>query len=356
MALEGFREYMEIVVHKARLVILLASAFAAGSIAAARAESAPGYTVTRAVLLGAPDRWDYVVFDPPSHRIYVAHGDRIAVVDGHDGEILGEIDGMPGGTHGIGISTATGEGYTDDGKAGEAAVFDLNTLKVKSRIAVAPDADAIVFDGVSDHVFVIDGDPGKVSVIEPKSDTVVATIDGGGKLESAVSDNRGDLYVAGVEKRDVVRIDTRTNVVTAHWAIPDCASPHGVAIDVKTHRLFVSCVNSLLVAVDTRNGREVASVPIGKGTDAAAFDPKRRRVFSSNGLDGTLSVIQEETAGAFIATATIKTAVSGRTMSIDPDTGRLYIAAADTDPSPTPGGRPRPRPGTLKLLFLDPAR
>jgi hypothetical protein len=41
-------------------------------------------------------------------------------------------------------------------------------------------------------------------------------------------------------------------------------------------------------------------------------------------------------------------------MALDPDTGRLYIAAADTDPNPTPGGRAKVRPGTLKLLVLDP--
>ena len=144
--------------------------------------------------------------------------------------------------------------------------------------------------------------------------------------------------------------------MTAHWPITDCASPHGAAIDAATHRLFVSCVNERLVVVDTDTGKEVAGVPIGRGADAAAFDPKRRLVFSSNGLDGTLSVIREETPDTYVVVATIKTAPSGRTMGIDPETGRIYIAAADTDPSPTPGGRPIPRPGTLKLLFLDPAR
>jgi DNA-binding beta-propeller fold protein YncE len=338
------------------LGILLASGFAAGLVQAARAETppTPSYAVTRAVPLGAPDRWDYVVFDPASHRVYVAHGDRVAVVDGHDGTVLGEVDGIAGGTHGTGISTETGQGYTDDGKAGQAIVFDLKTLQIARKIPVKPDADAIAFDPASGHVFIIEGDPKTVTVIDPKTNAVVADIDGGGGLEYAVADGRGSLFVAGAEKRDVVKIDTRTNSVAAHWPIADCASPHGVAIDAQARRLFVSCVNHLLVVVDTDSGREVASAPIGGGTDAAAFDPQRRRVFSSNGLDGTLSVIQEKDPDTYAPLATIPTAVSGRTMSIDPATGRLYIAAADTDPSSAPGGRPRPRPGSLKLLFLDP--
>ena len=48
-------------------------------------------------------------------------GDRLTVVDGRDGKVIGQVEGMPGGTHGIAISHAAGLGYTDDGEAGEAA-------------------------------------------------------------------------------------------------------------------------------------------------------------------------------------------------------------------------------------------
>jgi DNA-binding beta-propeller fold protein YncE len=338
------------------MALLVASGLALGIPVTTQAETPPGpnYVVSKVVPLGAPDRWDYVVFDPASHRVYVAHGDRVAVVDGKDGTVIGEVDGIPGGTHGTGISTVTGQGYTDDGRAGEAIAFDLETLKVKARIPVEKDADAIAFDPASGHVFVVEGDPHKVAVIDPKTNAVVASIDGGGGLEYAVADGKGALFVAGEEKRDVVRINTFTNTVEAHWPIADCTSPHGVAVDAASRRLFVSCVNQILVVVDTDTGTEVARAPIGAGTDAAAFDPRRKLVFSSNGRDGTVSVIQEKDPNTFLPVATIKTAVSGRTMSIDPQTGRLYIAAADTDPSPTPGGRPVARPGSLKLLFLDP--
>jgi hypothetical protein len=44
--------------------------------------------------------------------------------------------------------------------------------------------------------------------------------------------------------------------------------------------------------------------------------------------------------------------VSARTMSLDPRTGRLFVAAADTDPSPTPNGRPEIRPGTVTAADL----
>ncbi|HZZ69458.1 MAG TPA: hypothetical protein VFE18_14900, partial [Phenylobacterium sp.] len=117
-----------------------------------------------------------------------------------------------------------------------------------------------------------------------------------------------------------------------------------------------SCVNGLMTVVNADTGRVVATAPIGKGTDAAAYDPKRGLAFSSNGFDGTLSVIRQSGPDSYALAATIPTALSARTMSIDPETGRLYIAALDTDPPAAPGGRPKPRPGTLRLMFYDPAK
>src|ERR1700689_503943 len=70
----------------------------------------PSYHISKVVPLGSPDRWDYVVFDPESHRVYVAHGDRVTVVDGIGGAVIGTVEGMPGGTHGVAISHATGKG------------------------------------------------------------------------------------------------------------------------------------------------------------------------------------------------------------------------------------------------------
>lgn len=347
------------------------------------AQSAPNYQVVRTVALGAPDRWDYVVFDAGSHHVYVAHGDRVTVVDGLDGTIVGQVEGFPGGTHGIAIAAAAGRGYTDDGRKGTAGSFDLKTLKVVHTIAAQEDADAMAFDPKSGHVFVVNGDAGTLTVIDPKTDTAIATINVGGKLEYAVADGRGALYINGNEKNEIVRVDTASNQVEAHWPISTCKAPTGLAIDAQSQRLFSSCRNNVMVVVDATNGRLVTTLPIGRGTDTAAFDPKRHLAFSSNGMDGTISIIEEKDANTFVSAGTVKTAMSARTMAVDPESGRLYLAAADIDPNAPPmappgdappgpppggvangppgpggpGGPPRRLPfvpGSLKLLFLDP--
>ena len=338
------------------LIASLAVSLAVGPPCSAAAGEAPSYQVTKTVPLGAPDRWDYVVFDAPSHRVYVAHGDRVTVVDGLDGTVIGQVEGYPGGTHGTAIVARLGVGFTDDGKAGEAGSFDLKTFKPVKRIKAAEDADGMVFDPISGHVFVINGDTGTVTVIDPKQQRAVANLQGGGKLEAAVAGNDGKLYVNGAANSEIVRIDTHSNQVDARWPIPDCKSPHGIAIDHAGRRLFSSCVNQVLVVVNLDSGATVATLPIGAGTDSAAFDPKRKLIFSANGRDGTLSVIEEKDPQSFLALPSVKTTVSARTMDIDPVSGRIYLVAADTDATTANGGKPSVVPGSLKLMFMDPAQ
>jgi DNA-binding beta-propeller fold protein YncE len=321
---------------------------------ASAAGAAPAYKLAKAVPLGAPDRWDYVVSDPESRRVYVAHGDRLTVVDGRSGAILGNVEGIAGGTHGTAISAATGEGYTDDGRSGLAIAFNLKTLQVTKRIPAAPDADAIARDKVTGHIFIIEGDPASITVIDPRTDSAVATIAVGEGLEYGAGDDRGAVYVAGVAKGDLIKIDARSNRVVARWAATGCTRPHGLAVDKVSRRVFLGCANSVMAVLDADTGRQVATLPIGRGNDAMAFDPKRKRVFSSNGADGTISVFREVTPNRYEPLETIATKVSGRTMDVDTVSGRLFVAAADTDPNPTPGGRPRARPGSLSLLMFDP--
>ena len=321
---------------------------------AAPALARPTYTLSMSTPLGMPDRWDYVVFNRDTGRVYVAHGDKVAVIDAKSGHLVGQVDGIAGGTHGSAISAATGQGFTDDGQNGLAIVYDLKTLKITKQIPADKDADAVALDRATGRVFVIEGDPGSITVIDPKTDAVAAIIHVGEKMEYGAGDDRGAVFVAGAEKRDLLKIDAKTNTVVERWSTPDCAGPHGLALDAEHHRAFMGCVNSMMMVVDTTSGTLVAKLPIGRGNDAMVYDPKRKRVFSSNGLDGTISVYQEVTPDRYEALDTLTTAVSGRTMDVDPETGRLFVAASDVDPPATPGGRPRPKSGTLRLMMLDP--
>lgn len=125
-------------------------------------------------------------------------------------------------------------------------------------------------------------------------------------------------------------------------------------MDVEHRRLFVGCRNRALVVVNADTGKVVASLPIGKGVDATAFDPRARLVFSSNG-DGTLTVIAEETPDKYGVVQNVTTEKGARTMALDPVSGDVFLVTADfvEAPSARPNRtRPVPAPGTFRLLVF----
>ncbi|HEY1637722.1 MAG TPA: hypothetical protein VGF62_04300 [Rhizomicrobium sp.] len=341
-----------------RTLIVCAAALVAQTVFASvpAAEGAPLYRIVKTIPLGAPERWDYASFDAARNRIYVAHGDHLSVVDAAKDTVVGQVGPFPGGTHG---SAAVGSvAYTDDGKAGIAAAFDPASLRVLKQIPAAPDADGIVYDPASRHVFVIEGDSGSITVIDPQSNSAVATIKVSAGLEAAEIDGKGKLFVDGVDAHDLIAIDTKTNAVLAHYPMPGCVRPHGIAVDGETRRVFVTCVNKAMIVVDADKGTNLASLPIGAGSDGAAFDPKRKLALSSNG-DGTLSVVKEVDAAHFVKLGDVATMASARTIAIDPNTGRVFLPAATiakVEPPTTPGGRPHVTfvPGSFRLLVLEP--
>jgi YVTN family beta-propeller protein len=231
-------------------------------------------------------------------------------------------------------------------------------LKIIKTMPALLDADGMEFDPASGQVFVAGGDANAVLAIDTKTNEPVKSISLGGSPEFLVADGAGSLYLNINDKNEIVRIDTKTNTVSARWPVAPCDRPTGLALDPTSRRLFSSCENALMVVVDADHGKVVASLPIGKGTDAAAFDPRRKLAFSSN-RDGTLSVIQENDPNNFTALEPVKTEPGARTMAVDPVTGKIFLVTARVKSAAVPkyaGGPPLYEfiPGTVKALYFVP--
>jgi DNA-binding beta-propeller fold protein YncE len=252
---------------------------------------------------------------------------------------------------------AAGKGYAGSRASKSVLVFDLEHFAVTKTIPAGEDTDGVLFDPASKRVFVMQGDPKNLLVIDTGTDSVVTTLALDGKPEYSAVDGRGKLYVNIADKREIQRIDTRKLKVDATWPIPACESPHGLSIDVQSNQLFASCVNSKLMVVDALSGRVTAELPIGFGTDATAVDTSRHRAFSSN-WDGTLSVIDISAAGHAVSLSEVPTQPQARTMAVDSASGRVFLVAADrieVDPAATnPKKRYGTKPGSVRLLFVDP--
>ena len=328
------------------LAVILAVAGAASLFAQS------SYRVTHNYLLGGDGSWDYVVPDPPNHRLFIARQTRVMVVDEDNGALLGEVTGIQG-AHGTAVAESTGHGFATSGNDQSVVMFDLKTYKVLGRIPAAEDADAIVYDSVSNRVFTLNGDAHSSTVIDPREGKAIANLPLGGKPEYGVSAGDGKVYANITDNAEVVEIDAKTATVSRRWATAGCKAPVSMAIDTAHHRLFSGCRSGVMAVSDYQAGKVVATIPIGAGVDGAGFDPASGNAFASN-ADGTLTVIHEDSPDQYHVVESVTTPQGSRNMGLDPTNHRVFLVSAKFGPPPATGrGRPPVLPGTFTLLTIE---
>ncbi|MFN8669254.1 MAG: hypothetical protein U0164_18865 [Gemmatimonadaceae bacterium] len=338
--------------------VLLAVAALLVPAAAAQAQDAAGYHVTKKIPVGGEGGWDYTLVD--GNRLYVSHATRMVVIDLARDTVVGEVTGT-NGIHGIAIARDLGRGFTSNGRDTSVTIFDLTTLATIGTVKVTgANPDAIQYDPASKRVFTFNGTGKSATAIDAASGQVVGTIPLGGKPEFAQVDGKGRLWVnIETDTGQVVEIDTRAMKEVARYWLPGCEEPSGLALDRASTRLFSVCGNSTMAVSDPASRKVIALVPIGPGVDAAAYDADSKLVFTSNGGNGTLTVVKQESPDRYTVLGNAPTQRGSRTMSLDPATHRLYLASAEYGPPPAPaqpGGRPgRPPmiPGSFAILVMD---
>jgi outer membrane protein assembly factor BamB len=316
----------------------------------------PQYHVTGKISLPGAGGWDYVAADSDGRRLYVSHATVVQVVDLDSGKMIGEIPDT-NGVHGIAIANDLGRGFISAGRDNDVVIFDLKTLKTIGTAKTGANPDGILYEPTTQRVFTFNGRSNDATAVDAKTGSVVGTIALGGKPEFPATDGRGNVFVNIEDKNEIVHLNPKNLAVEAHWSIAPAESPSGLAIDTVNHRLFSVCDGKAMVILDYDTGKVIATVPIGDGPDAAGFDPSTHLAFSSNGKDGTLTVVKEESKNKFAVAATVPTEKGARTMAIDLKTHKIYLPDADFGPAPAAtSSNPRPRPaivpGSFRLLVL----
>jgi len=325
---------------------------------AALAQDPGGYRILKTIPIGGEGGWDYALVE--GHRLYVSHATRLVVIDLDRDSIVGEVPNT-NGIHGTAIAPDLGRGFTSNGRDTTVTIFDLKSLAVTGTVRVTgANPDAIHYDATTKRVFTFNGRGQNATAIDATNGTVLGTIPLGGKPEFAVSDGKGMIYVnIETDTGQIVAIDTRNLKEVKRYWLPGCEEPSGLAFDRATVRLFSVCGNAVMAVSDPSTGKIVATLPIGPGVDAAAYDPATRLVFASNGGDGTMTVVHQESADRYTVLGNVATKRGSRTMALDPRTHRVYLSSAEFGPAPAPtepGGRPgRPPmiPGSFAILVLE---
>jgi DNA-binding beta-propeller fold protein YncE len=314
------------------------------------AATAAELQVVATIALPDPVRWDYVSVDSTAHRLYIAHRERVDVIDTRDNKLVLQLAPTPG-VHGATAATDLNRVFTSNGADGTVGVFDATSGKLLQTVKAGKNPDAIVYEPVTHRVFAFNGESSDITAIDAGSLTVLAvSIPALGTPEFAVVDGHGRVYFNIEDRNELAVLDAQTLQIRRHYSLAPCEEPSGLAIDPKG-RLYSVCRNGVMVVSDPSQGRVIGQAPIGSGADGVAWlDGK---IYSANGRDGTISVVAETAdGGRFETIATVPTAQGARTIAAEPNEHVLFSPTADFKPQPVNPGAGRPgRPEAIRRTF-----
>jgi len=319
------------------------------------AQTSTPYTILQKTQTMGNGGIDYVYADSDGRRIYVPRGGQTFVFDLDTYKPVGTVAGVGG--HGVAVDSKSHHGFSSSKPV---SMFDTTTLTEIKKIPVEGGPDGILYEPVSDRVWIFSHTAPNATLIDPKDGTITGTLDLGGQPEQAASDGKGTLYVDLEDKNSIAVVDLKSLKVTATYALGDKGDgPAGLGLDAKNHILFAFCHSQNCVILNANDGKIITTLPIGNGVDGGGFNPNTMEAFSSQGRDGTLTIIKETSPTSFEVGQNLKTVMGAKTCTLDAKTGHIVLIAVERVLAPPPvtdaavaGGA---KPGTVPQPTSEPA-
>ena len=280
-------------------------------------------------------RFDHLTADPGSNRLLVtaetAH--EVLVFDLRSGDYLRALSGI-GIPHAIFFRDDLNRIYITDGGAGALRIYDGKTYQQISTIKLKVDSDSVGYDPTTHDLYVVNGggdanEPfSMLSVVNTTSDEKVAEIkiDGDTLEAMALARSTPLLYINNPAKNQVGIVNRKTHSVVGTWSIKMGEKNVAMALDPSSHRLFVACRSGVLVVVDSSTGKELQSLPIGKGVDDLIFDSSSKRIYAAcGGGEGSIAAYHEDDPNHYTSLGQVPSAPGGKNETIVPQMQRLFV-------------------------------
>lgn len=304
--------------------LLVAAALAGSAYADDSALLTPGQSVT---IPSSKGKFDFLEVDSAHHRLLAAH-EKDGTADFIDLDSNQLITRLPLGpaVH-VCLDSKTNQYFISGSDEKKVYVVDAGSLKPAGEIAMDGELDAILYEPKNNRVYITNDEGMHVWVIDPDAKKVVATIDIQGPPEYMLYDVGSDRIFLNLKKENKIAvIDPNSNSVTAQWSTLPAESPHGLAFDADSGRLFAAGGNGKLAVVDSKTGKLVTTVKIAEGVDQNAFDPSTKRIYCA--AANALSVVQETADGAkFLGDVT--TAATAKNVAVDPANHSVWTTYTD---------------------------
>ncbi|HEV2471070.1 MAG TPA: YncE family protein, partial [Chthonomonadales bacterium] len=195
------------------------------------------------------------------------------------------------------------------------------------EIQVTGPVDGICYDADYDRIYADHDDGAEVWVIDAATDKILGAVSVPGAPEFIEFDPASHRIYQNIKANDTIQvIDPQSMTVAAVWPTAPASSPHGMAIDRKTQRLFTAGSNGKLTVIDMKTGKPITSVDIATGVDQIVFDAGLKRVYCS--CRNAISIVQETAAGA-ASLGDVPAPAGAHTITVDPRTHAVWTCYTD---------------------------
>jgi DNA-binding beta-propeller fold protein YncE len=281
-----------------------------------------------------PGRIDHLAIDLKGHRLFLAALEKntIEVVDLKAGKVSRSLTGF-NKPQGVFYLATLNRLFVASGKDGAVRSFDGPTLNPSVGATVSLGADAIGYDPTRNQIYVGSGgsDAGKergdLTIFDAASLRQIAALTTDAHAGGSIAERRGRrMFVLVPEKGQVLVLDRTTRAVLATWTVPGIEKDVAIALDEKTHRLFLGVrTPASIVVLNADSGALIASVPTVGTLDGLSFDAVTRRIYTTGG-EGFLDVTQQVDADHYERIARIPTGPVARTSLFVPEWKQLFVA------------------------------
>jgi YVTN family beta-propeller protein len=307
-----------------------------------------------------------LAFNPTNHQLYAVDqdGNRVIVVDSKGTRSSIAVGHAP---NCIVVDAAVNRIYVVNTGSGNISVIDGATDRVVKTLPGEEHPYAIGFDATLHRAYVTNTYSDKITMIDTVTDSVqplplgskdyvetdarrrraffisyedpaITMVDAANAIHRedlglshpwglAVDEQQGIVYVTEIGRNILLAYheeDGKTD------KIPTGAMPDAVAIDEAANRIYVTnYVGDSVTVVDGTTMKPIATVAVGHLPQALAVDGKRHRVFVANTHSNNATVIDGATNRAL---GTVPAGASPYAVAIDPDNGDAYVANYGSHP------------------------
>ncbi len=308
------------------LGVVAAIAIALPAVTKASDAPLPLKLVKDVVLSDAPSRFNYQDFDAIDHRLYITNpgAARVIVFDTDADRVVGEVHDLPG-VRGVLAVPKLGRVYATPRTISKITVIDPQTLKVAATVPGGDGLASLAYATDAKKLFVSLAKGNGDEVVDASSDRVLAPLVLNSKAGYTVYDpTTKHILVTAESKNALTVIDPQTSRVIASYPLAGCLGAHAIALDSQSETAYVACEDNMrLVSFNLASEKETGIDSVGDNVDVIANDPVIHRLYVSS-ESGTVSVF-DTSSGTAHKLAQAFFAQAAHTVAVDPSTHFVYF-------------------------------